>query len=135
MLDSLLKEDSVSDLWSKFVVLDEMKCKADQNIQQYMADFVIKYNELKILGGGVTLYLSILACMLTRRCDLPYAEHQLVMIGLDLAAPDKLYEQAKQALKKFKEKGMFAVAIDVENNRGNNSRLFSVPVGTEDPVL
>ena len=101
-LDQKLGKDELSDSLKKFEDFEDFCRDSKQSIVEYIANFDQKYNRLEKLD--MKLPPAILAFKLLRKANISTNERLLVLTGMNYAEKDRLYEQAKASLIKFKGK-------------------------------
>ena len=119
-LDKHLKKDDLADEWSKFNEFDDFKREDNMKIDEYVLTFDSLYN--KLLKCKMTIPPQILAFRLLKCAAITKEECLLVMSGLDYSQKDKMYEQAKASLKKFKGDNTIGITKEPESDILLNSQ-------------
>ena len=119
-LDKTLGKDDLSDSLEKFEDFEDYCHGQNETILDYISRFDQKYNRLKKLG--MELPSAIVAFKLLRRANITRDERLLVLTGMDYTERDKLYEQAKTSLKKFKgeQTNVAGSSSGTNNSSGSN---------------
>ena len=99
-LDKNLGKDDLVDSLEKFEDFEDYTRRSGQSINDYVAEFDQKYNKLRKLK--MELPSAILAFKLLKRANITQEERLLVLTGMNYTEKEKLYDQAKTSLKKFK---------------------------------
>ena len=117
-LDTIYDKDDMADVWDKFSEFSNMSRRADQDINQFMADWSNSYHKLK--ATGCEYPDKILGFKLLEAANLNDMERNLVLTGVDFAAAKTektLEKQVSASLKKFKGRSILC------GGENNNSSL------------
>ena len=120
-LDKTLGKDDLSDSLEKFEDFEDYCRGQNETILDYISRFDQKYNRLKKLG--IELPSAIVAFKLLRRANITRDERLLVLTGMDYTERDKLYEQAKTSLKKFKGEPTNVAGSSSGTNSSSGSKV------------
>ena len=102
-LDKQLGKDDLSDSFEKFEDFEDYSRSKVETVVEYIAKFDQKYNRL--LKLNMTLPSAVLAFKLLKRANITKEERMLVLTGMDFTQKEKLFNQAKNSLKKFLGEG------------------------------
>ena len=101
-LDTIYKNDDMSDAWTKYKNFQKVLRKPKQDISGFIADFEKEY--LLAKEAGCVFSDTILAFRLLEATNLSENDEKFVLTGVDFAkgsAEKNLEEQMKSSLKKF----------------------------------
>ena len=119
-MDSVLLKDQLSDAFDKYDDFEKYN-RTNETISEYIEEFDLKYK--KLTKFGITLPQEILAFKLLIHADITSDEQMIVKSGINYTEKDKMYDQTKASLRKFKgECGGSAVS----NNCSYSMKLESV---------
>ena len=99
-LDSQLKKKDLADGLEKFEEFEDFHRQSEMSITEYIASFDSRYRKIEKLN--MKLPSEILAFKLLRKANIGKEEKMLVLIGMNYANKETLYEETKTSLKKFK---------------------------------
>ena len=99
-LDEKLGKDDLTSSLEKFEDFENFQREPGQNMEDFIAKFDQKYRRLAKFEMG--LPHTILAFKLLRKANISRNEKMLVLTGMNYAEKNKLYDQAKASLLKFK---------------------------------
>ena len=94
------KKKDLADGLEKFEEFEDFHRQSEMSITEYIASFDSRYRKIEILN--MKLPSEILAFKLLRKANIGKEEKMLVLIGMNYANKETLYEEAKTSLKKFK---------------------------------
>ena len=98
-MDKHLKKADLEACWENFV--NFLNCKREKkSVSDFISEFDSKYNLIKC--DGLTLPSSILAFMLLYNANISEDDRKLVCTGIDFKNKDKMYDEAKESLHKYK---------------------------------
>ena len=99
VLDKFYKKDDLSvvcEAWSSYKNLQKKDC---DTMEQFLNEYERKVKELK--KEGITLPEVVLAMQLLDSTGLDKKEKQIVLTAVDYSKKTEMYDQMKQALRKF----------------------------------
>ena len=110
LFDKHLGKDSLSDAFDKFNDFERFT-RSTESINEFIGEFDNRYQRLEKLG--IKLPAEILAFKLLNQINITAEEQMLVKSGIDYSDKDKMYEQTKTSLKKFKGDSMGSTHHDL----------------------
>ena len=99
-MDGLFKKDDLSETYERYVQFDRFQKIASQNIDEFIIEFDKLYN--RAAKRGVNLPDVVKAFKLLDAAKLSHQDKLFVLTAVDYAQKDKMYDQTKAALRKFK---------------------------------
>ena len=112
-LDSILGKDKLQDCVDKYDEFEDYH-RTKETIREYIQTFDTNYN--KLINLNITLPQEVLALKIIRNAKISAGDKKLVLTGINMDEKDKLYEQAKSALRKYCGEGFSVVNRESEGS-------------------
>ncbi|PIK35988.1 hypothetical protein BSL78_27179 [Apostichopus japonicus] len=99
VLDKFYKKDDLSTVCETWCSYKNLKKTSGETMEEFLNEYEKKVKELK--KEGVTLPEVVLAMQLIDGAGLDKKEKQIVLTAVDYSKKEEMYDQMKQALRKF----------------------------------